>query len=367
MLSIAAHAPWLQIVLETDVNSPLVSVIIPAFNASATLDDTLKSACAQTHAALEILVIDDGSIDDTVAIATRRAKTDSRVRVLSQPNGGVARARNLGLQLASGEFIAPLDADDIWHREKIARQVATIEAAGTEFALAYNWFRRIDARDHVLGVSPRPMIAGKVLHRHIDWNFISNGSTPLVRTSVAREVGGYDASLHDAGVQGCEDYLFQLRIARHHAFACVPAFLTGYRVVPGAMSSGAARMIRSHILAYSLLRKEVDATTAGLIDRKIAAQYIALVRNRVRRGALVDGIGNLANAVAISAAGAVDGLRTEVRRIASQRRVDRDVLPAARFDMLDAETADGAWFTQRSDAWLKRLAALDDQPDLVSR
>lgn len=339
---------------------PLVSVIVPAFNASATLDATLLSARAQTHSEIEILVVDDGSTDDTVEIAGRHAAADSRITLLRQPNGGVARARNHGLRVATGGFIAPLDSDDLWHPEKIARQLAAIEAGGADCALAYNWFRRIDADDRTLGASPRPQVSGRVLLRHIDWNFISNGSTPLVRTAAAREVGGYDSALHDAGVQGCEDYLFQLRIARRFSFACVPAFLTGYRVVPGAMSSGAARMIQSHIMAYSLLRREVDATAARLIDRKIAAMHVALVRNRVRRGAILDGAGLLGRAFALDAAGAIEGLRTELRRALTPQPTDSSVVPGPAFGALAADQSDGAWRTSRSPAWQRRLARLDE-------
>ena len=342
------------------MSPPLVSVLVPAFNASATLDATLRSARGQTHAELEIIVVDDGSTDATVEIATRHAAADPRVRILCQPNGGVARARNHGLAVAEGAFIAPLDSDDVWHPEKIARQLAAIEAAGSGCALAYNWFRRIDPQDRLLGASARPTIAGYALYRHIDWNFISNGSTPLVRTAAAREVGGYDPALRDAGVQGCEDYLFQLRLARRHEFACVPAFLTGYRVMPGAMSSGAARMIQSHLMAYSLLRGEVDRAAARLIDRKIAAMRMALLRNRLRRGAVFDGAAQLIRAFARHPAGAIDGLQTEWRRLAASRLTDPGSAPGAAFDTLAPEQVDGAWRTARSDAWLRRLTLLDE-------
>jgi glycosyltransferase involved in cell wall biosynthesis len=99
---------------------PLTSVVIPAYNAELFLERTLRSALRQTHSNLEVIVVDDGSTDKTRAIAAAAATTDDRVRIISVPNGGVAKARNIGIAEANGEFVAFLDADDLWHPTKIA-------------------------------------------------------------------------------------------------------------------------------------------------------------------------------------------------------------------------------------------------------
>jgi glycosyltransferase involved in cell wall biosynthesis len=99
--------------------SPLVSVIIAAFNAAAHIEETCRSALSQTHTALEVIVVDDGSTDDTAAIVERIARTDPRVRLFRQVNRGVAAARNAAIAEAKGEFIAPLDADDIGDARKL--------------------------------------------------------------------------------------------------------------------------------------------------------------------------------------------------------------------------------------------------------
>ena len=104
-----------------------ISVVIPAHNAAATLDATANSVRGQTHEQLEILIVDDGSTDGTLEIARRHAEQDPRVRVITQPNGGVASARNRGLAEASTELVALVDADDVWHPEKIERQLRVIE------------------------------------------------------------------------------------------------------------------------------------------------------------------------------------------------------------------------------------------------
>ena len=107
--------------------APSVSIIIPAYNASATLEETLRSASACTYHPLEIIVIDDGSTDNTLEIARRHAEQDSRVRVLHQENAGVCRARNHAVSEAGGEYIMPLDADDLIVPEFISLAAAVLD------------------------------------------------------------------------------------------------------------------------------------------------------------------------------------------------------------------------------------------------
>lgn len=106
------------------MTAPLVSCIVPVFNGAAYLQEALTSIRAQTYRSLEILVVDDGSTDETAAIARG---FDDAVRYLHQANTGPAAARNLGIASARGDFIAFLDADDLWHGEKLARQMARFE------------------------------------------------------------------------------------------------------------------------------------------------------------------------------------------------------------------------------------------------
>jgi glycosyltransferase involved in cell wall biosynthesis len=104
---------------------PLISCIVPVFNGERFVREALDSIWAQTYRPLEIIVADDGSTDGTAAIV---ASYDQPVHHLSQPNAGPAAARNLGLRAAQGAFVAFLDADDLWHPEKLARQMARFQA-----------------------------------------------------------------------------------------------------------------------------------------------------------------------------------------------------------------------------------------------
>jgi glycosyltransferase involved in cell wall biosynthesis len=151
----------------------LVSVVIPAFNAVKTLENTLRSAAAQTHAELEILIIDDGSSDDTAAIATAFCAQDRRARLISQANAGVAVARNSGIAAARGEWLAPLDADDLWHPTKIERQLDAALNAAEVPGLVYCWFHLIDEQDRVIGSSEGYEVRGQALDRLLFFNIVS--------------------------------------------------------------------------------------------------------------------------------------------------------------------------------------------------
>lgn len=222
----------------------LVSIIVPAYNAAATLDETLRSIRSQTHREIEILVVDDGSEDATGEIAQRHAEQDPRLRLISQENAGVAAARNRGIAESRGEIIAPVDADDLWAPDKIERQLRALRRGGERVGLVYTWYAHIDADGNVRGMV-RPMESGDVLELICLGNFVGNGSSALMRKSAVLEAGGYDPSLRARKAQGCEDFLLYFRIAEKHHFALVADSLTGYRQLPDNMSSDHCQMHRS--------------------------------------------------------------------------------------------------------------------------
>lgn len=259
----------------------LVSVIIPAWNAQETLRETLESVAAQTHRNIEIIIVDDGSTDGTGAIAEAFCDREPRARLIRQDNAGVASARNLGIELARGSFVAPIDADDLWHPEKLERQADALMRAPDSVGLAYNWFRKIDRDGRVIEAPFNPVVEGRVFDEHLRWNFIANGSTPMFRSEVLRQFR-YSPALRLAGNEGCEDYLLQLQIASRFEFACVPAFLTGYRASRSNMSADVERMIRSHIQMYEILREFKGEGEARSIGIELARQRAALGLIRLR-------------------------------------------------------------------------------------
>jgi glycosyltransferase involved in cell wall biosynthesis len=230
------------------MDDPLVSVVIPAYNAAATLDETLRSARSQTHHALEIIVVDDGSTDATRSLAHQHAAVDDRVQVVTQKNAGVAAARNNGWRRARSDLIAFLDADDLWAPTKIERQLRALEAGGPRVGLVYCWYVRIDGTGAIISAAEGPRYEGDVLDRLFVDNFVGNGSSPLVRRQALIDANGFESALRNAGAEGCEDLLFYCRVAEKYRFAVVPEHLIGYRSLPQNMSSDRPRMLRSWML-----------------------------------------------------------------------------------------------------------------------
>jgi glycosyltransferase involved in cell wall biosynthesis len=255
----------------------LVSVVIPAFDAATTLDDTLTSVRAQTHAALEIIVVDDGSTDDTAAIAMRHAAQDARVRLLRQANAGVAAARNAGWREARAVYVAFIDADDLWAPTNVERQVHALSAAGPRVGLVYSWSKRIDARGRIVSSGMAAQHEGSVFDAILRSNFVGNGSAAMVRKDVLDAVGGFDCGLRSGGGQGCEDWLLYARVAARWDFVLVREALVGYRDTPGAMSSDRLQMLRSHVLMCRRLQAaHPDRATSIRVGLRGYATWILL-------------------------------------------------------------------------------------------
>ncbi len=296
---------------------PRISVIIPAYNDAATLAETLASASAQTFRDIEIVVVSDGSTDATLAVAQAAKERDQRIRVLDQANAGVAAARNAGIAASDGEFVAPLDADDLWHPDKLRLQMERFAQTGTRTGLVYNWCRPIDASSRICGRSAAGIVEGPALHRHLLWNFVGNGSTPLIRRAALQGVR-YEPELAARGVGGCEDYLIQLEIARLWDFACAPAYLTGYRQGMGRMSGKTLTMLRSRQETFNRMRGKVDGPARELCDR-------GWTRARVLEASFLAGRGAYGGA-AMAMAGAF--LNSPIATVAATGKQSRTVVRA---------------------------------------
>jgi glycosyltransferase involved in cell wall biosynthesis len=201
-----------------------ISVVIPAYNGGAFLRDAVQSAIAQTLGPLEILVIDDGSQDDTFEVASSYGPP---VRALRKANGGPASARNVGIREAHGEWIAFLDADDIWLPQKLEKQVKLTDSdVGIVCARASNSPEFI----------PGDITLGQLWKR----NYIAN-STALVRRTAITEIGGLD---EDPTLIGVEDYNLWLRIvAAGWKVRSVPEELCICRVRHDSVSGNTERQI----------------------------------------------------------------------------------------------------------------------------
>lgn len=261
---------------DRESRSHMVSVVIPAYNAEATIADTLRSVRSQTHRDLEIIVVDDGSTDRTISIVKTHAAVDGRITVIAQKNAGVAAARNAGWQSARSAFIAFVDADDLWAPSKIERQLHTILSGGLQVGLVYTWWALIDEHNLIRCKVRGRDIAGDVLEQTLMGNFVGHASSPLIRRQALVEAGGFDSRLRDAGIHGCEDMLIYHRIARRYHFGLVPDHLTGYRVASGRMSSDRPRMLRSFkMVAHEM--KLSHPESAKRVDRGTRMYLVFLI------------------------------------------------------------------------------------------
>jgi glycosyltransferase involved in cell wall biosynthesis len=223
------------------VVSPKVSVIVPAYNIASYLADTLMSVETQSFRDFEVLVVDDGSTDDTAKIVKTFCQRDDRFQLLQKENGGLSSARNYGMNHARGQYIALLDGDDLYKPDKLANHVARLDR-NLSVGVVYSASAAIrdDGGSTFVSLSGRP-ISNNLLFSLLCKNFIGHGSNAVFRRSIVEEVGGFDETLPSS-----EDIDYWLRIAStgKWQFDREPQILCCYRVRPSGLSFNVAEMQR---------------------------------------------------------------------------------------------------------------------------
>ena len=280
------------------MSDPLVSVVVPAWNAERTLGETLRSVAEQTYRNLEILIVDDGSTDTSAIVATEFCEREPRARLIRRENGGVASARNSAIAEAKGEWIAPIDADDLWHSTKIEKQIAVALSAPEKPGFVYCWHRLIDSESQVTGSGPHWSLSGQAFAQLAYVNVVENGSALLLSRDAVLEVGGYDSSLRARHAQGCEDVMVQLQVARRHPIAVVPEYLVGHRRHGDNMSGDFDQMVRSWNLVYGQISKEapLPRSVVRWVNGKCA---LDVAERRAVEGSLTDALTQLALALTL--------------------------------------------------------------------
>ncbi|MBD2345351.1 glycosyltransferase family 2 protein [Anabaena subtropica] len=217
---------------------PKVSVVIPAYNSVAYLPETINSVLSQSFKDFEVLVINDGSTDATEEWFTQNVK-DPRVKLISQENQGLSGARNTGIQYAQGDYIALLDADDLWEPTKLEKQVLCLEA-NPEVGLVYTWTALIDQYSKPTGRIVAHHAEGNVWQTLLEVNVVASGSNPLIRRDCFDNVGLFDINLSSN-----EDRDMWLRIASKYLFAVIKEPLVLYRQHQGNMSKDFSVMLKN--------------------------------------------------------------------------------------------------------------------------
>jgi len=236
---------------------PLVSVVIPSYNAGPFIGRTIDSVMSQSYKNLEIVVVDDGSSDGTPDIV---ARFGDPVRLILQHNDGVSAARNRAIAEARGELIAFLDHDDVWYPEKLERQVHLLSTR-PEVGLVYSNADFIDVTDHPMWTYlARPRLhRGQVLGRLFLDCFVPL-LTVVVRARLLAEVGQFAAGWHIA-----EDYDLFLRFAERTEVDYVDEVLAGYRIHRGNLSRDFTRRLleEQEVLQACLVRNPGLKTELG--------------------------------------------------------------------------------------------------------
>jgi glycosyltransferase involved in cell wall biosynthesis len=218
--------------------SPLVSVIIPAYNAEKFILETIESVQAQTYTNWEIIIVDDGSTDQTNIIIQQEAKKDTRIHYFHQENGRQGKARNLAIKHAKGEYLAFIDADDLWHPQKLEKQVNIFKENPSVDLVYCNGLSFMDTIQNVIQTHQEP--SGL---RNIEEQFqylLSGKSLPnlsvIVNKYCVDKLGGF---MEDSRLQNAEDYQMWLRLADHNCqMYGLPENLFYYRLHSNQVTHG---------------------------------------------------------------------------------------------------------------------------------
>lgn len=240
---------------------PLVSVIIPNYNHARYVGDAIRSVLAQTYRNYEIIVVDDGSIDDSREVV---AQFGTQVNYIYKANAGLSAARNTGFFAAAGALIGVLDADDMYEPEYLRTLVRALQNDPAAMGV-YCGYQFVDHENNLLPqVESRLVDPDQLYTALLDGNFFVPESI-FLRREVYEAVGLFDETL-----RACEDWDVWLRATGRYKIIHAPQILTRHRVLPGSMSTDPQRMLTARL---AVLAKHVGADPASTGDSAAHRAY----------------------------------------------------------------------------------------------
>jgi len=253
---------------------PAVSVVIPAYNAEGFIAETLDSVLSQTFQDYEVVVVDDGSVDDTRGVV--ESYDDARIRYVRQENGGASRARNRGIADSSGELVAFLDADDLWLPEKLERQVEVFRE-NPELGLLstlHEAFSPETGESDTIGHRKRERLFSgpSVAHNIVAWSGLAT-PTVMVPRWVLNEVGLFDPQLRN----GQDDNLW-VRITARYPARLVDEVLVRCRMRAGSLSTNDLNMCRD--VLTSLDQYMEDPEIAPMVQEAVTMRRARVLWDR---------------------------------------------------------------------------------------
>ncbi len=256
----------------------LVSIVIPAYNAATYLPEVIQSVIDQSYRNWELLVIDDGSKDNTAEVVNEFCKRDKRVRLISKENGGVSVARNLGAQLANGELVAFLDSDDLWLEDKLLTHVNYM-SSHPQVGVSFSRVELIES-DGKTTNKLTDNITDTIQPQDL---FYSNPtvttSNLVIRKSVFEDLHGFDESMqYNEDI----DLLFRLAIQNHWHIEGIDQVLVQYRLHTSGLSSTLKKMEEGWVILMQKARQEAPALVEKHYKAAQAAQLQYLARQTLR-------------------------------------------------------------------------------------
>lgn len=243
----------------------LISVVIPVFNGEKTIKETITSVLSQTFNDFELIIINDGSQDLTLEVIS--SIKDNRIQIYSYPNAGLAVSRNRGISHATSDYIAFIDADDLWTSDKLESQLKALKNH-SEAAVAYSWTDYIDENSQFLGKGSHVTANGNIYPHLLLTDILENGSNPLIRKQAFLEVGNFDESLRAA-----EDWDMFLRLASRYHFVAVASPQVLYRISANSMSANILQQERESLKVIERAFKQAPQSLQYLKKPSLANLY----------------------------------------------------------------------------------------------
>jgi glycosyltransferase involved in cell wall biosynthesis len=259
------------------MHQPLISVVIPNYNYAHYLGEAIESVLAQTYASIEIILVDDGSTDDSLE---RARKFNGRLKIVAQENAGVSAARNRGIGEASGELIAFLDSDDVWLPEKVAKQVRLLERE-PQVGLVHCGYVEFFS-DGTVGDTHLDGMEGEVALELLKYQrsvVLGGGSGAMVRRSLIDEIGGFDPAVSPA-----EDWEFYYRCARVCRVGFIDEVLLKYREHQSNAHLNIPRMERAILAAFDKSFETDDPQLLAIRDECYGKIHSVLAGSYFRAG-----------------------------------------------------------------------------------
>lgn len=270
------------------MKNPTFTVIMPVYNTQKYVRQALQSVLDQTCKDFELLIIDDQGTDHSIPIC--RNFSDSRIKIITQKNRGLAGARNTGIRHANGRYIAFLDSDDFWHPEKLALHKSHLNSS-TDVGISYAASRMIAEDGTWLALTQKPKLT-RINPAHVYLrNPIGNGSAAVIRREVLDEIsyqGSRDAELDyfDETFRQSEDIECWMRIAltTHWRFEGIPGELTYYRINESGLSANVIRQYEAWLRVRDIVRSTAPNFATRYEGAAEAYQLRYLARRSVRMG-----------------------------------------------------------------------------------